>query len=186
MKLSHCAAALLACVSLTACDRWEKNKVPLQILTPTGLGAVRIGMTVREAERALDMVLYERQSDEPEDCWYTRRKDNASPWILYMIQEGIVVRIDVNPIDVGAGIHFAPPVRTAKSITIDSKEKSIVRRYGSELEITPHPYLEDFGRYMKVLTEDGKHGILFETSEGKVTTFRSGTAEAIRLIEGCS
>ncbi len=178
--------ALVVAITLSACGHSEKNSVAHQILTPSGLGPVRIGMTVREAERALDMVFYEKQPGEPEGCWYTRRKDDASFWIRYMVQDATIVRIDVNPIEVEIRVHFAPPVRTAKGVTIDSTEKSILRKYGSSLKISEHPYMEERGHYLEVASPDGKTGILFETLDGKVDTFRAGTLEAIRLSEGCS
>ena len=49
----------------------------------------------------------------------------------------------------------------------------------------PHPYDED-GRYFRVNDAGGRSGLIFETSHGRVTSFRAGREPALSYIEGCS
>ncbi len=180
--------ALTAALLLSACDNAQAPKIPQQFLQPTELGKVRIGMTPQEASAALSAPLRPFNPDEPganAACWYTQRIDGMSAWVRYMVQDDKIVRIEVNPIRVDTGVRFAPPVMTDEGITIDTPEQSVIDKYGARVRISPHKY-EERGRYLEVAAPDGKAGILFETIDGKVETFRAGMIKAIRLVEGCS
>lgn len=174
--------------SLPAFSDPQYLKTPIQILQFTELGKVRIGMTPKEAASALDGSLAPLDTSDgasSEECWYTYRTDRMSPWIHYMVQDDKIVRIDVSPIWVERGVRFAPPVQTDMGITVDSPEKSVIEKYGSRATVEPHPYAEETGHYLEVVSPDGKFGVLFETTDGKVDTFRSGVLDAVRAVEGC-
>ena len=159
-----------------------------QILTSTGIGPVHIGMTVPEAEKALGQKLKPMDASDgvsSESCWFTARADGSEYWLEYMIEYGKIVRIDVSDGKPGQREKVVPPIVSQKGIGIGSSEQLIKDRYGSNLEISPHPEMEEDGHYMMVLDQDKRNGILFETTYGKVVTFRSGMTEEIKGVEGC-
>ena len=100
-----------------------------------------------------------------------------------MVQDNKIVRIDITRPQVDSG---APPIATDEGTTIGTPEQHVIEKYGTRARVSPHKYLAERGHYLEVASPDGKSGIIFETVDGKVTTFRAGTLEAIRLVEGCS
>lgn len=159
-----------------------------QLLTFDGLGPVRVGMTVPEAEAVLGVKLTPLDTSDgvsSEACWYTSRTDGVDQALPYMIQNGRIARIDVNNGTPGAMKRSDPGVRTERGIRIGSSEEDVKKAYGSSLDITPHAYGDENDHYLTILTADKSRGIRFETWEGKVDTFHVGTASAILLVEGC-
>lgn len=145
-------------------------------------------MTPEEAGAALSAPLKAFNLNEVGSntaCWYTQRIDSTPPWIRYMVQDNKIVRVDVVAIKDDAGARRAPPVTSDEGITIDTPEQRVIKKYGSRAQISPHKYVEK-ALYLEIASLDGKSGILFETIDGKVETFRAGTIDAIRLVEGCS
>lgn len=182
-------ASLVVFVVCAAC-----TKPGDQILTFAGLGPVKIGMTVVQAEKALDAKM---RAFDPSDrtaaqaCWYTRRTDGIDQQIAYMVWNTAIVRIDIQNHAPGQTEVSVPVVATEEGIRIGSSEDDVKKQYGSRLVIAPHRY---GGQDDHTLTVFGptfagtgqRNGILFETWDGKVSTFRAGTPEAIALVEGCS
>ncbi len=179
------AAASLACCALSHAAL-EAENTPDQILTFDGLGPVRIGMTPSQAEEALGAKFSPKLDFEEDSCWYAHRADGVDPQVYYMVQDNEIVRIDIEERELGKTETVDPYISTEKGIRVGSTEEQIKEGYGAKVEISPHPYLEEAGHYLEVLRSDMQRGLLFETNDNKVTTFRSGTPDAIRLIEGCS
>lgn len=158
--------------------------VAADTLMPTGLGKVTVGMTVAQAEAALGVKLtVETIDDELGACGYARRADGAEPGIAYMVGGGAITRIDVD----GADPSRPPPdALTERGIGIGATENQVRQAYGPAAVESPHPYTEGpDSHYFKVTAPDGQHAIVFETYNGKVTTFRAGLSEAVDFIEGC-
>lgn len=152
------------------------------LLTTGGLGAVRIGMTVADAEKALGVKLTPRQEEffEP-GCWYTHPAGEQASMVYYMVAGVVIVRIDVR-----GDAQGARQFHDAKGFGVGAEEKAVIAAYGKALENTPHPYLHETGRYLRVPDAAGKTALLFETDEGKVTGFRAGRVPFVDYIEGCS
>ena len=70
-------------------------------LTPEGLGKVRIGMTVRQAEKALGEKLAGDGTSAAESCRYVHRSAGEAG-VAYMVENGRITRIDVEPPAQGA------------------------------------------------------------------------------------
>ncbi len=152
-------------------------------LTPTGLGKISVGMTVAQAEAALGAELtVETMDDEPDACGYARRADGGDPAISYMLGGGAINRIDVDGTDPS---HPPPDIITDRGIGIGATEEEETQAY-PDAEVEPHPYTEGPGsHYFEVIAPDGKTGLLFETYNGKVNSFRGGLKGAIEFSEGC-
>ncbi|TAL04468.1 MAG: hypothetical protein EPO08_01265 [Rhodospirillaceae bacterium] len=159
-----------------------------QILTFTGLGPVRIGMTVAQAEAALGTTLSSIYPDMPKTCWSGRRVDGIDGAISYLIEDGKIVRIDINDSAWPKPERVVPSVSTEQGIRIDSFTDDVKKAYGSRLIIKFHPQGDEGDEnylFMKVFSDDKKRGLLFEIWEGKIKSFHVGTTETFDAEEPC-
>ena len=118
------------------------------VLRSDGLGAVKLGMTVQDAEAALDTKVLSFKDSGFSDtaCWKTRRADGREPYVFYMIEGTKIVRIDIAPTEDG----LPPPIASDKGIKVGAQEQMVAAQYGPELKTTPHPYLGAGGNDMEV------------------------------------
>jgi len=156
------------------------------VLRVDGLGTVRLGISLARAERALGsrlgrMPAANGGADAPsEPCWLATRADGRDPGIAYMVERGMITRIDVYVPRAGA----TPPVKTAKGIGIGSPEGDIQRAYGRTISIEPHP-LSATSRW--ALVERSKRGgIRLEIVDGRVASLWAARAPALDYTEACS
>ncbi len=56
--------------------------------------------------------------------------------------------------------------------------------HGAGLIVEPHQY-DDHGHYLKILSVDKTHAMVFETDGKRVTEFRAGAGNAPHYVEGC-
>lgn len=161
-----------------------------QILTPYGLGPVRIGMTVEQAEKALGVKLAPLDTTDgysTEACWETQRLGDPDPAILYMIWDGKIVRIDVTryehkPYWTDENI---PAIASENGVHIRDLDAKAAKASGPAT-ISANPFgkrPDDY--YATILTQDGQRGVLFEIWDHYIYRMRAGLAEAIALPEGC-
>lgn len=142
--------------------RWE--------LSFKGFGPITVGMSVREAEKALNMSLTE--DDASQSCHYARHDSNL-PGVAFMVVDGKIARVDIS----------SPEYRTSKGARVGMTEQEVRRLY-PKAAIEPHPY-DDAGHYLVVTSDDGRYGIIFETDGKVVTDFRGGWRQPVGYIEGC-
>jgi hypothetical protein len=141
------------------------------IVRDDSIGPVKIGMTRSQLSAVLREKLVEEESGN-DSCFFvhTHGHDHVS----FMIIDNRVVRIDVN----------APGYKTLVGIQVGDSEAYALRVYGSRMKVTSHQYV-DTGHYLTVRSSDGRHGVRFETDDGKINMFYAGTYEAIQYVEGC-
>lgn len=142
------------------------------VLSFTGLGPVRIGMPVREAERALKTKLHEEQADDPDECHYASN-EAVLPGVAFMLEHRKIVRIDVN-----SGAY-----RTSSGVQIGMTEEDVRKRHPNVV-VEQHQY-DPSGHYLTIVGEDGRHAIVFETDGKMVTNFRGGERGPVAYVEGC-
>jgi len=184
LALCACADPATEATTATADGDGATNAAPSPTtLTATGLGAVRLGMSVAAAEQALGAKLAPMSAGQEAACWQTRRADGASPQVFYMVENGVLTRIDIDRRTEPA--VPGPEFKTAAGIGIGATEPDVIAAYGAGTEILPHKYDEN-GHTLMVNGPDAKSALLFETSDGKVTTFRAGLHPAVDYVEGCS
>jgi len=147
-----------------------------------GLGHAKIGMTVPEVEKALEVKLSTTEEPPPGSSATEWAEFNgchhvwnakALPGIQFMVTKGKVVRIEV---DAGA-------YRTSKGAGLKTTEAQLRRLY-PEIRVEPHFY-DPAGHYFRLESRDRKYAILFETDGVSVTSFRSGYVEPVGYVEGC-
>ncbi len=139
-----------------------------------GVGPVKAGMTVKEAEKALKVKLEDERLGTPdfEACHYAGNRKEL-PGLGFMVLRGKIARVDVHGGD----------YRTAAGAGVGTTEDELKKLY-PRAQLQQHPYLA-IGHYLWVTSEDGKYSLLFETAGNAVTSLRSGEKGAVASIEGC-
>jgi hypothetical protein len=155
---------LLTIAAADGSDAW--------IVRDDGVGPVKIGMTLAQLRATLHQKLPEENDAASDNCFYVRAKGHEH--IAFMIEDGKLVRIDVN----------APAISTTSGLQVGDSEARVRQLYGSKVKVTPHKYV-DTGHYLTVRLQDRRYGIRFETDKGKITKYYVGTYEAIQYVEGC-
>lgn len=152
------------------------------VLTSGGLGRVAVGMNLKQAQTALGAKL---KVDYPEavdndNCGLARRADGHEANVLYMVEGGRITHIDV----VMATSRTAPRVLTKAGVGLGASEAAVRRAYGRALSAEPHPY-DEGALYLKIDEPGKRRGIIFEITQGKVSSFRAGRYPSLGYIEGC-
>jgi hypothetical protein len=144
-------------------------------MSMSGLGQARIGMTTREAARALGVDLVTDGAIDSPRCYYVKARP-AIEGLAIMVSHGHVVRFDVD----------APGLRTRSGIGVGDTESRVKEVCGAALEIVPHKYLAAEGNYLTIWSSNRRSAVRFETHLGKVTSFYAGRVPEVRHVEGCS
>ena len=138
------------------------------------LGPVRTGMSTDQVLPLADWSGLARRQPAGE-CWYLRYQGGGSDFDLMIIGDR-VVRIE---------LKGASKLHTFGGARIGSSEADLRRLYGARLDVQPHKY-DPQGHTITYRSSDGKFGLRFETSNGKVTAIQSGPWEHLHYVEGCS
>lgn len=144
----------------------------------TGLGPIRIGMTVAEAEEVSGVTLVS-STRQDKSCRYYEPEDGPGG-ISFMAVDDRIIRIDV---------WSESDVNTLSGARIGSTEADLNALYPGQIEVTPNPFTQ--GKYLTYVPEAGSgdalYRLVFETnSRGKVTQFRTGQFPAVTWPKGCA
>jgi len=151
------------------------------VLENGGLGKVRIGMGIKEAERAIGARLRSLIPAYGPGCWLAVRADGIDPGLSYMVENGLITRIDIGTPRGGA----APATSTAKGIGVGSTATDVERTYGGG-NSAPAPYGHDDGDRWIAVERTPTLGIVIAMSGGKVVGMWAGRRDSIAYTEGCS
>ncbi|WP_447525909.1 hypothetical protein [Parasphingorhabdus sp. NYA22] len=164
-------------------------------LTFTGLGDIRIGMSVSELQSKFGATLeYDAYPEvKANACAYWKIPEH--PNLGLMIVDGHLGRIEVDTDD----------YQTRSGAKIGMSEVTVNSIYGSWIQMEHHPYLGKSGSYLVLESRDRRYKMIFETrtpndSGGEfasdlsggpspakqVESFRAGLAEPVSYIEGCA
>jgi hypothetical protein len=161
-----------------------------EVLSFQGVGPVQLGMTVKDAERALGTKLEPRSlvytSDE---CYQTLRTDRKDPGITYVVEDGKITVINVFSSD-----GQTPDVIDKHLLGIGGTEDDIRRSYGEvkkrlgfydrgEPPENDPAYVPEF--WIEADSPDGKRTILFVTKAGKITSMATGLKPMVLDPEPC-
>jgi hypothetical protein len=169
MTRSNSAACLFLCLLLSsislAGDGWTVRE--------DGVGPVKLGMTLEKMKVIFHDKLSMPADKDSQSCYYVSSPDH--PHVNFMIQDGSLVRIDVD----------APGVPTKEGVKVGDKESHAMNVYGGKLKVEPHESSGPEAHYLTARSSDGLNGIRFETNEGKIEMYYVGTYDAIHDAEGC-
>ncbi|HEY0052435.1 MAG TPA: hypothetical protein VGB49_03385 [Caulobacteraceae bacterium] len=147
------------------------------VITPEGVGPLRIGMTEVEARAALGA---DMTDDNAADAGACRELPLAGALrgVRVMLQGGRVTRLTITP---------DSPLQTENGLGVGAKEAQVRSAYGAAVQATPQKYVEPSAQYLVVYDTRTDRGLRFETDVLRtVTAIQAGTGEAINLVEGCS
>ena len=129
------------------------------VLRMDGVGPVKVGMTVAQAQKALgEKIALDPTLDA--SCNVGQAK-KMFPSLSFMTVGGVIARIDTTD----------PAVRTPEGAHVGSTEQEIRKLYGSRVQTNNHQYVEG-GHYMDVHSGGGL-GMVLETDGNAVTKLRS-------------
>lgn len=144
------------------------------VLRADGVGPVRVGMSVTDADSAVSGGL-DRTTGLAE-CDYVRPKLGPDG-VALMVERGQIVRADVGD---------SARVTTALGVLPGDAESRVLEAYPGA-RVQPHKYVQ--GHYIIVIPNapaDTLHRLVFETEGGVVTRMRGGLHPQVEYVEGCS
>lgn len=145
-------------------------------LTSQGWGALKIGMTEAQAEKAVGGLKPQAEGAEPGDCQI--RQLVAPVDTSVMLEKGVVTRIT---------IFRSSPLVTEQGLGIGATAEAVRAAYpaGAVAE-QPHKYSPPPAKDLFVWTKRGEMGVRYEIgSDGKVDQIHVG-GPSISYVEGCS
>ena len=146
------------------------------LITIGGLGAVRVGMTVEEAQAAAGLELVgEPDVRINEDCYFI--SPVGLDGVSFMVSGGTIARVDI----------VSGPITTRSGAGIGSTEQEIKNLFGDQIVVSPHAYVEgNYLTFVPVDEGDDRYRVVFETDGREVTQYRAGRVPEVEYVEGCA
>jgi hypothetical protein len=144
-------------------------------LAINGIGPVRVGMTIQEAEASARTRLLSSGS-KLGNCWYVKPQGGPRD-LSFMVIDGQIARVDISG---------NSPITTVSGARIGDSEDQIKSLYA--VRITPHAYVRS-GHYLTFVpndTSDQQYRMVFETDGKRVKLIRAGRLPEVEYIEGCA
>jgi hypothetical protein len=152
-------------------SRTPASRPPDMTVTEYGIGPIRAGMTVAQANAVIGGGFAAPKGGTSGCKYAVLTKAPRGLWV--MLQDGRVVRVEVR----------SGSIATSTGARIGDSEARIKQLYPGVVA-TPHKYVAG-GHYLTVTGSDPANRIVFETDGSKVTTFRSGRTPEVENVEGC-
>jgi len=140
-------------------------------VTEYGIGPIRAGMTVAQANTAMGGG-FAAPKGGAAGCTYAVLT-KAPRGLAVMLENGKVARVEVR----------SGSIATADGARIGDSEARIKSLYPG-VAVTPHKYMAG-GHYLTVTGSDPANRIVFETDGSNVTSYRSGKTPAVEYVERC-
>ena len=172
MKNAHALSASLLIFTFAAASMASPQKFADSRLTYSGLGSLRIGMTLRDAERAGFKIVVDEQFSEISVCGLARVSGYDNVQLLF--EENRIARIEI----------YDRKFSTFSGAKVGDTENDIRQIYGARVKVEPHKY-DPNGHYMVVSSSDKKYALVFETDGKTVTDLRAGRIPAVHYVEHC-
>ncbi len=138
-------------------------------LTASGLGAIKLAMTVAQVEEAGKREITFEGGDANADCATAALGSK----VYGLFRKGRLARIYVTT------RRYA----TRTNIRVGDSQRKVVVRYGRAVTRSPHKYVRG-GFYFKLTVANRR--LVFETDGKRVTQTSSGRKPEIDYVEGCS
>lgn len=179
---------VLASLPITAQARLtEQSKVALN-----GIGPIRVGMTVAEAEKSAAVQLVEKGARAGMGgCYHLWAKTGPQNLAFMVISDREDDRVERNKDRIArVDVYEGSRMTTVSGARIGDTEARIKSLYPNQIKVTPHKYTSDRGgHYLTFIpkdTADRNYRLIFETLNGRVTQFRSGQLPEVEYVEGCA
>jgi hypothetical protein len=157
-----------------------------------GIGPIRVGMTVAEAEKSANVTLVEKGVRAGGGgCYYLWPKtgpQDLSLMVTSLREENRILR-DRDRIT-RVDVFSKSPITTLRGAKIGDTEARIKALYPGQIKTTRHEYTSSQGgHYLTFIPKDAAdkgYRLIFETLKGRVTQFRSGKLPEVEYVEGCA
>ncbi|MBW4521797.1 MAG: hypothetical protein KME16_19115 [Scytolyngbya sp. HA4215-MV1] len=186
LGLGTIVALLLTLLPVSAQSRLtEQSKLAID-----GIGPVRVGMTIAQAEKSAGVHLIEKGARAGSGgCYYVRPQTgpaNLGFMVISDREDNRMVRDKdrIARVDVWRNGRITT-LSGAKNGDTEARIKSL---YPGKIRVTPHKYVGD-GHYLTFMPqdpEDHNYRLIFETDGKRVTQFRSGKLPEVEYVEGCA
>jgi hypothetical protein len=156
-----------------------------------GIGPIRVGMTVAQAEKSANITLIEKGGRAGTSCYYLWPKTGPQGLGLMVISPREEKNILRNQDRIArVDIFNNRRMTTLRGAKIGNTEAQIKAFYPSQIQVTPHQYTaSEGGHYLTFIPKDAAdkdYRIVFETLKGRVNQFRSGKLPEVGYVEGCA
>lgn len=156
--------------ALPIANAQTKRGTPKYVVTFNSFGAVKVGMTVSKASKALGVRLF---STEQGSCRYFEANGRFKD-VGFMVNDGTIARFDISE----------RGIATDRGAKVGDSEARIKRLYKGMYKISQHLYTN--GHYFAVEMKNGKYSIIFETDGKRITYIRAGRSPEVGYAYGCS
>ncbi len=144
-----------------------------------GIGPIQVGMTLEEATVAAGVpVRIDPRTDLGRGCAHAFA-DGGPQDVGFMVVDGRIVRVEVG----------RSPILTVSGVGTGNTVDEVLATYPNRIRVQPNPYSGHLGGRDLIYVTDGDSihlGLMFETDDHRVRTFRSGFLGAVMAPEGCS
>lgn len=165
----------------------ERSKVAIN-----GIGPIRVGMTVAEAEKSSGIKLVEKGARVGTGGCYSlvpkAAPQNLGLMVISNREDNRIVRTQDRIARVD--IYKGSSITTLSGAKVGDTEARIKSLYPGQIRVTPHKYTgRNGGHYLTFVPKDASdsnYRVIFETLNGRVTQFRSGKLPEVEFVEGCA
>ncbi|MBD2021830.1 hypothetical protein H6F43_16740 [Leptolyngbya sp. FACHB-36] len=186
--ISTIVALLLISFPLSAQSRLtEQSKLAID-----GIGPIRIGMTIAQAEKSAGVQLVEKGARAGSGgCYFLSSKSGPADLGFMVISNREDERIDRTRDRIArVDVYRSSRITTVSGAKIGDTEARVKSLYAGRIQVMPHKYTGDRGgRYLTFVPNDAadrNYRLVFETLNGRVTLFRSGKLPEVEFVEGCA
>lgn len=144
------------------------------VLTPEGLGPVKLGMTQQQVAKAIGGKLEGAAIESDDIC--VEKESTALTGVGFMFEEGRLTRISL-----GDGTD----IQTARGIGIGAGAAAVRKAYGKALKTERNTYLDPPAEYLTVWIKSGS-GLRFEVDEKRKVYLIHAGGPSIQYVEGCA
>lgn len=172
MTRSKTLVFTLLTISLTASAPVCAEALSGSRLTYTGLGPLKIGMTIADANRAGLKIALDEQFPEIDQCGLAKIVGRDDVQLLF--EHDRLARIELR----------SSRLETFSGAKVGDSEARVREIYGARLRVDPHQYDQN-GHYLTVTSSDKRYALVFETDGKAVTDLRAGLIPAVQYVEHC-
>lgn len=138
-------------------------------LSAEGVGGIRFGMKLAEAEQAAGG---KATLPTPFDPACSMVRFASLPRLRFMVEQGVVARADAEP-----GVENTLGIAVGDAL-------AQIRAAHPDAQVTAHKY-DPNGHTITFPSADGRAAIIAEESGGKLTRIRAGLQPAVAYVETC-
>lgn len=145
------------------------------VLTPDGLGRVKMGMTQKQVIASIGGTLEGAAIESDDIC--VEKESSVLRGVGFMFEAGKLTRIS---------LAEGTDITTPNGIGVGASAIAVRRTYRGKLDSEPNTYIEKPAEYLTYWTVRGKRGIRFEVGENRKVYVIHAGGPSIQYVEGCA